>query len=79
MKHEKLLIKIERRIIKKMEMINHWKDTNAAHIKTKNDLKNQALEFRQLYESKRKKYLELNKQLDKIFDNRVKIQSNKND
>lgn len=78
MKHEKLLIKIERRIIKKMEIINHWKDTNAAHIKTNNDLKNKALEFKQLYESKRKEYLELNEQLDKIFQNRVKNQSIKN-
>ena len=67
MTHTKILVKIERNILKKMEELDSWREDFEASGESQ-DL--------ELFSSKRNEYLKLSTQLEKIITNRLNVQGN---
>jgi hypothetical protein len=67
MTHTKILVKIERNILKKMEELDSWREDFEASGESQ-DL--------ELFSLKRNEYLKLSTQLEKIITNRLNVQGN---
>ena len=71
MDKELFLERLEKRIIKKMMVLNQWREKH--NIETRIDLEKETEEFQNLYNSNREKYIELSKQLDMVLARRVEL------
>ncbi len=68
MTHTKILVKIERNIIKKMKELDSWRENFESRKKAKKDF--------ELFSSKRNEYLKLSAQLERVITNRLNVQGN---
>ena len=72
MDKELFLERLEKRIIKKMMVLNQWREKQ--NIETRIDLEKETEAFQNLYNSNRENYIELSKQLDMVLARRVELQ-----
>jgi hypothetical protein len=71
MDKELFLERLEKRIIKKMMVLNQWREKQ--NIETRIDLEKETEAFQNLYNSNRENYIELSKQLDMVLARRVEL------
>ena len=71
MDKELFLERLEKRIIKKMMVLNQWREKH--NIETRIDLEKETEAFQNLYNSNRENYIELSKQLDMVLARRVEL------